>query len=76
MQIKIPITTEVSGLKSNEPTADNCINCRFNYGAGDRGRTGTLFRARDFKSLRRCGIHYTGVEFCDLKNIWNFIEDW
>ena len=21
------------GLKSNEPTADNCINCRFSYGA-------------------------------------------
>jgi len=42
-------------------------------GAADRGRTGTLFRARDFKLLRRFGIHYTGVEFCDRKNMKGFI---
>ena len=43
------------------------------FGAGNRTRTGTLFTARDFKLLRRCGIHYTGVEFCDRKNMKGII---
>ena len=44
------------------------------FGAADRGRTGTDFTPRDFKSLHIIGIYYTGVEFSARRNIECFRE--